>query len=343
MQLVGAKDHKTEIAKATVRVAMECLTAHERSGGGLVELKQVRVACNHRLVRVTPAPAATSRCEFSSQWHRPPLPPQPPPQVGKDAPELVAARDIVAGELVIAPMSLTLAVDKRKSAGTCMTAGTVKGQNVPTMVGLDYGFDARGDQYQVSIKPCASLSGDNPTAFPFWFVTMYKHTNVSTSCEINIRNVAVGSESVPIPVVTNVRDDDADDDDDDDGGGGGGDGGDEDIAKGEVIAVQSVVAAAEVGGKVAEAEAAAEVGGKVADAEAAAEADGDVAKAGAGGGGRGGGDGHDGAEPAGSRGGARGGARGGGRGGGDGGRGGDRGRGRGRGDSTPAAKRSRRT
>ena len=342
MQLVGTKDHKTEIAKATVRVAMECLTAHERSGGGLVELKQVRVACNHRLVRVTPAPAATSRCEFSSQWHRPPLPPQPPPQVGKDAPELVAARDIVAGELVIAPMSLTLAVDKRKSAGTCMTAGNVKGQSVPTLVGLDYGFDARGDQYQVSIKPCASLSGDNPTAFPFWFVTMYKHTNVSTSCEINIRNVAVGSESVPIPVATNVRDDDADDDDDD-GGGGGGDGGDEDIAKGEVITVQSVVAAADVGGKVAEAEAAAEVGGKVADAEAAAEADGDVAKAGAGGGGRGGGDGHDGAEPAGSRGGARGGARGGGRGGGDGGRGGDRGRGRGRGDSTPAAKRSRRT
>ena len=341
MRLVGTKDHKTEIAKATVRVAMERLTAYERSGGGLVELKQVRVACNHRLVRVTPAPAATSRCEFSSQWHRPPLPPQPPPQVGKDAPELVAARDIVAGELVIAPMSLTLAVDKRKSAGTCMTAGNVKGRNVPTLVGLDYGFDARGDQYQVIIRSCASLSSDNPTAFPFWFVTMYKHTNVSVNCEINIRNVAVGSESVPIPVVTNVRDDDADDDDDD-GGGGGGDGGDEDIAKGEVITVQSVVAAAEVGGKVADAGAAAEVDGKVAEAGAAAEADGDVAKAGAGGGGRGGGDGPDGAEPAGSRGGARGGARGGGRGGGDGGHGGDRGRGRGRGDSTPAAKRSRR-
>ena len=193
MKLIGTKDHKVDVAKAAVRTAIESFAVDERSGGGLVELKQVRVACNHRLVRVTPAPAATSRCEFSSQWHRPPLPPQPPPQVGKDPPELVATRDIVAGELVIAPMSLTLAVDKRKSAGTCMTTGNVKGQNVPTLVGLDYGFDARGDQYQVIIKPCASLSGDNPTAFPFWFVTMYKHTNVSTSCEIVIRNVAVGS------------------------------------------------------------------------------------------------------------------------------------------------------
>ena len=63
MKLVGTKDHKTEIAKATVRVAMERLTAYERSGGGLVELKQARVTCKHRLVRVTPAPAVAASCE----------------------------------------------------------------------------------------------------------------------------------------------------------------------------------------------------------------------------------------------------------------------------------------
>ena len=243
------------------------------------------------------------------------MPPQPPPQVDKNPPELVASRDIAAGELVLAPMSLNLSVDKCKSATANpydMTTGTLKGQTVVTMISLNYGFEAKGDKYHVTVKACTTLTGDNPTAFPFWFATAYKNVNVVPTCEVTVRRVAIPSGSVSVPVITNVKDGD-----DDDGGGDGGDDGDEDIAKGDIITISAAVTA-EVGGT---------GGGR--------------GGGGGGGGGRGdegGGGGGEKAVEADSRGGARGG--------GDGGRGGDRGRGgsgggRGRGGSTPAAKRPR--
>ena len=58
--MAGTKEHKMDIAKAVVRIALEQFTADERSGGGLVELKQARVTCKHRLARATPAPAPTA-------------------------------------------------------------------------------------------------------------------------------------------------------------------------------------------------------------------------------------------------------------------------------------------
>ena len=115
----------------------------------------------------------------------------------------MVTKPVKAGKLTLVPMTTSFNIDRFNADCRMFVTDTAFDRQRIVAVSIDKHFEHKGTFYHPVLKAVMKLSGETPSAFPFWLAAV---DEVGFNAEIVHKTVKLGTTEVTMPILQSVAD-----------------------------------------------------------------------------------------------------------------------------------------